>query len=199
MKLACLILLMLSPLSAEAADGASPSTNAMPAWKLLTEVKADSTGVFLDQIAVQSNSNPVPHVRVINTPAFGQINSISRARISEFVRTNFPELASTNWSGPAQIRVSRRTRQLNDSDVIKLLTDTLQRDVVKNRGELELQLSRPGPPLIVPDEAITLKTTELPVGGVTPTFMVRYELFCGTERVGVGQAAVQAIIWHDVA
>jgi len=59
---------------------------------------------------------------------------------------NSSELITSNWSGATLIRVSRRTRQFTDSDLTDLLTATLQRESVKDRGELELHLTRPWAP-----------------------------------------------------
>ena len=48
----------------------------------------------------------------------------------------------TNWSGATRVRVSRRTRQFVDYEMIDMLTAVLQQDYVKDRGELELHLTR---------------------------------------------------------
>ncbi|MGK7644015.1 hypothetical protein ACSRCT_22260, partial [Salmonella enterica] len=66
-----------------------------------------------------------------------------------------PELVTTNWTGSAQIRVTRRTRQLGESELKELLTDVLQREHVRQRGELELGFTRAWTAVTVPDETFT--------------------------------------------
>ena len=108
------------------------------------------------------------------------------------------ELFTTNWSGATQLRVSRRTRQFTDSDLVEMLTTTLQKGFVKNRGELELHLVRPWVRVPVPDEKLTLKVADLPASGICPNFVVTCELWNGREHVGDWPVNVQASVWRDV-
>jgi len=89
-------------------------------------------------------------------------------------------------------------RVLNESDVLALLTTTLQRDYVKDRGELELSFKQPWAAPTLPDEPLTVKIQELPTLGVTPSFIVRFQLCTARESVGTWQATVQAHVWRDV-
>ncbi|HLP75469.1 MAG TPA: hypothetical protein VK327_01015, partial [Candidatus Paceibacterota bacterium] len=68
------------------------------------------------------------------------------------------------------------TRPISESDLLELLTATLQNDYVKDKGELELRLTRPWTPRTVPDEPITVKVLDIPANGVTPSFILRFEL-----------------------
>ena len=47
-------------------------------------------------------------------------------------------------AGATEVRVSRRVHAFEDSDLLELLTATLQREYVNDQGELELHLTRPG-------------------------------------------------------
>ena len=58
----------------------------------------------------------------------------------------------------------------------------------RNRGE----------PANVPDEPLTLKILDLPTLGVTPFFIVRFELRTARESLGTWQLPVQARVWRDV-
>jgi flagella basal body P-ring formation protein FlgA len=169
------------------------------AWQLLPQAQVDSTGIFLDQIVVPPTATVVPpHLRLAPAPSLGQTASFSRKQITELAQNHNSEFLTTNWSGATQIRVSRRIRQLSDSDLIELLTAEMQKEFVKDRGELELHLTRPWVKVPVPDEPLTLKLAEMPSGGVSPNFVVTFELWNGRENVGSWQVALQALVWRDV-
>jgi flagella basal body P-ring formation protein FlgA len=93
---------------------------------------------------------------------------------------------------------SPRTRTLNEADVLTLLTKTLQQNYVKDKGELELDFTQPWNAPTVPDEPLMVKILELPTAGVTPSFIIRFQLCSATQTVGTWQATVQAHVWRDV-
>ena len=168
-------------------------------WQLLPQAQVDSAGIFLDQIVLNPTANVVlPHLRLAAAPNPGHTASLSRNQIMELAQKSVPELFTTNWSGATQVRVSRRTRQFMDSDLIELLTDSLQKEFVKAHGQLELHLTRPWAAVVVPDEPLTLKVSDLPAAGVMQNFVATCELWCGRERVGSWQMTVQASVWRDV-
>jgi len=82
--------------------------------------------------------------------------------------------------------------------LLELLTETLQKEYVKGQGELDLHLTRSWSKPQVPDETLTLKVAEMPSTGVSPNFVVTFELWNGKERVGNWQAPVQAALWRDI-
>jgi flagella basal body P-ring formation protein FlgA len=169
------------------------------AWQLLPQAQVDSAGIFLDQIVVSPAATVVlPHLRLAPAPNLGQTASLSRNQIIELVQKATSGFITTNWSGATQVRVSRLTRQFVDSDLTELLTASLQKDFVKDRGQLELRLTRPWAATPVPDQPLTLKVVELPSSGLCPAFVVTFELWNGHERVGNWQVSVQASIWRDV-
>lgn len=175
-------------------------------WQLLPEVKVDASGIFLSQLvvpapsssAVHSSTVVLPHIRLAPAPTLGQTASFSRDQVIALARAAVPDFAITNWSGSARVRVSRAMHNLTDSEFTRLLVDTLQREQVKDQGELELQLTHPLPPALVPDEGVTLKVTGLPSTGVGPNFIVRCELWNGAEHVSDWNVAAQAKVWRDV-
>lgn len=90
-------------------------------------------------------------------------------------------------------------RDIGPDEFLQLMTDALQRDHVAERGELEIQFTRPPAPMRAPEQAIiSLRVLELPTLGVTSHFVARFELFADGQSLGAGQAAIRARIWRDV-
>ena len=80
----------------------------------------------------------------------------------------------------------------------ELLIATLQSEQVRDKGTLELNLGRPWVGVNLPDESLTLRVLNMPASGVSPNFIVRFELVAGTERFGPWQTVVQARIMKEV-
>ncbi len=89
-------------------------------------------------------------------------------------------------------------RAFAESELLELLTSTLQQQYVKDKGELELRLSRPWTARNVPDEPLTIKILELPNAGVTASFIVRFELRTADRSLGSWQLPVQARVLREV-
>lgn len=87
---------------------------------------------------------------------------------------------------------------LAEPDLIALLTSTLQQDYVKDKGELELHVTEPWTSRNVPNKPLTINIIEMPTLGVTPSFIVRFELLSGGESLGSWQLPVQAHVWREV-
>jgi flagella basal body P-ring formation protein FlgA len=105
---------------------------------------------------------------------------------------------TTNWTGAESIRILRRTRTLNEADVISLLTAKLQEDYVRDQGKLELDFNEPWDAPVVPDEPLTVKILEVPTAGVSPLFIARFQLCTATETLGTWEMTLQAHVWRDV-
>lgn len=176
---------------------AEPAANSATTFELLPAVSVDSTGLHLHQVAAPMR-HMLANIRLADAPMFGQTASFSRAQLTEMLRRVAPELATNAWTGASQIRISRRARLLGEAELRALLTTTIQSEVVKDRGELELRFSRPWSPVNVPDEPIALKLLDVPSTGVTPNFIARFEITAGTERVGPWQVVLQARLWKEV-
>ncbi len=91
-----------------------------------------------------------------------------------------------------------RTNAFTESDALNLLTATLQRDYVKDRGELELSFKQPWPAPLLPEGPLTIKILELPTVGVIPSFIIRFQICTASKSLGTWQAAVQAHVWREV-
>ncbi len=179
---------------------AAESTNAAPAnaLRLLSQATVDSQGVFLDQLVENGTENPALHLRVAAAPLFGQPLILTVSQVISAVRTQDVDLVKSAWSGAQKIRITRRARLLQEADVKDMLQAVLQRDYVRDRGDLEIFLTRAWTPVQVPDEALELKVVDAPVAGVNPSCLLRFELLAGRESVGKWQTSVQAKIWKEV-
>ena len=168
-------------------------------WQLAPQAQVDSTGIFLVQLVSPSSTTVVPpQIRLAPAPHLGQTVSLSRDQIAELARKQNPSLVITNWSGAAQIQITRRTRQFGEFDLTSLMTPTMQQEYVRDRGELEIHLTRPWTPIEVPDETLSVKIFDLPNGGINPDCAVHCEIWNGQERVGRWEVVFHASIWRDV-
>jgi flagellar basal body P-ring formation protein FlgA len=190
-----LLSVALATLGAFAAPGAIGA--GAPAWQLLPEATVDSTGVFVCQLLADPSDADLATLRVADAPPFGQAITLTRAQVTAAIGTQ-AGINATNWSGAERIRIQRRARTLSETELKEQVTAALQREIVREKGELELRLMRPWSPVSVPDEAWTIKLLDLPTAGVTPNFIVRFELRCGAESVGNWQLAMQAKVWREV-
>src|SRR5579859_4934682 len=176
-----------------------PSTNAAPAvaFQLRSAIQADNTGVFLlDLMEAPSN---LPRLRLCDAPAFGKTQTLKRSEVAELARTAGFDQSLTNWSGPAVVRISRRSRVLAEKEALQLLTQAIQRQFVKERGELELRLTQPLAGINVPDDPFSIKISDLPTSGVSSAFIVRFGIETAQgEEVGSWQASLQAKVWRDI-
>ncbi len=176
-------------------------------WQLAGEAKVDGSGIFLSQIITPTTSSSsvvhpstvvLPHLRLAPAPSLGQTAFLSRAQVIELARQQFPEIDTTNWTGPARVRITRKSHPLAETEMLQLLTAALQQDQVKDLGELELHLSRPLPASTVPDEGVSVKITDLPPSGLSSSFFVRCELWNGPEHVSDWQIGLQAKVWRSI-
>ena len=166
--------------------------------QLLPQATSGSRGVFLQDLVVDDPEQPVPQIELAPAPAIGRPYFLTRYQIADLLQKKAPEIVCTNWTGAERVRVLRATRVLDEATVKQMLTATLQEEVVKDRGELELRMTRPWTAVALPDEPLTIKILELPVMGVTSSFICRFEVLAGGESAGVYQQSFQARIWRDV-
>jgi flagella basal body P-ring formation protein FlgA len=163
--------------------------------QLLAAAPVSGDGLFLPQLF--TSKQPLPVIRLGDAPSFGQNLILTRAQICELLNANAPGVG-TNFSGPDAIKISRRARTLGESDVLGMLTATLQHDYIRDRGQLDLRLSQPWTPLVLPDESLTLDISELPTAGVMPYFIVRFTLRTAHETLGTWSVNLKASVWREV-
>lgn len=167
-----------------------------PVYELAASAQVDSSGVYFHQLI--KSSQALPDTRLCDAPAFGKTTELTRSQVETLVANAAPRLATTNWTGADTVTLSRRTRDLSATEALGLLTRTLQRDYVKDKGDLELDFTETWSPPLVPDEPLTMKILELPLAGVAPSFIIRFELWTATEMVGTWQASLRAHVWRTV-
>lgn len=164
---------------------------------LLSAAQVDSAGIFLHQL-LQTEDARCSNILVAPAPGPTQTLVLSRAQIAAAAAKRFPQLVLTNWSGAEQVRVSRRVRPLPEIELQEQLTQLLQNQFVREQGTLELTLGRPWATLSVPDEPVTIKVLDLPTAGVTPSFILRFEVRTEKESLGTWTMPLKAQIWREV-
>ncbi len=85
-------------------------------------------------------------------------------------------LRADDATNAAATAVVSTDRTLEQAELTTMLTQTLQQDYVKDRGELELRLTQPWTAKKISDEPLTVKIIDMPTMGVTGSFIVRFEL-----------------------
>lgn len=174
------------------------SSTAVPSLVLKTNAAVTGAGVYLTQVLGRDDGVQIPHVRFAEAPAWGESLVVSREQVGAALEKFAPHLATTNWSGAAGVLVSRKSRVIGEMEMAALLTEKLQQDHVSGGGELELRFTRSWGEAVIPDEPFEIKILSLPVQGVSPSFLLRFELRNETESFGVWQDAVRASLWKDV-
>jgi flagella basal body P-ring formation protein FlgA len=106
---------------------------------------------------------------------------------------------SDSVSSTQEVSVAPGPEMLDQQELKKLLTASLQRDYVRDLGELDLSLGRSWTALAVSNAPVTLKVTEVPTMGVAQDFIVRFELIgSDNQKLGSWQMPVSVHIWRDV-
>lgn len=166
--------------------------------ELLPVASVGSRGILLTDVITNKTDEPLPSIQLAPAPAIGRPAIFSRAQISVLLAKAAPDLVCSNWIGADRVKIIRATRVVNESVLKDLLTETLQREFVKDRGDLELRFNRPWTPLLAPDEALTIKVLEMPNSGVSPSFICRFEMSAGDQVVGTYQQPLGAKVWKDI-
>jgi flagella basal body P-ring formation protein FlgA len=196
--LAAFALFICAPFASARAQAVAAAAAPAPALALRAQAQVSSAGIFLSDLCAEDTPAGLPRVRLADAPPFGQTLTLTRAQISEGLRRSLPELAVTKSAGAEQVRVTRRSRTLGETELKELLTAQLQRDHVGDKGELELRFTRSWPTLSVPDEPLSMKILDLPATGISPNFIVRFQLVAAGEALGPWQMALQAKVWREV-
>ncbi|HEV2453573.1 MAG TPA: flagellar basal body P-ring formation chaperone FlgA [Verrucomicrobiae bacterium] len=166
------------------------------ALQLAPAAQVTGKGVYFQQLV--TSTEPMPEVRLCDAPAIGATLELSRGQINDLLAAAAPSWMTTNWTGADSVRIVRRSRTLNEADAVALLTAKLQQDFVKDQGELELDFTQPWDAPVVPDEPLSVKILETPTAGVSPFFIVRFQLCTATETVGMWEVSARAHVWRDV-
>jgi flagella basal body P-ring formation protein FlgA len=167
-----------------------------PALVLQAQAQVGGDGIFLSQLVATNAAPKTARIRIGEAPALGQTVVLTRQQLTDRLERLRQPL--TNWAGADQVQITRRVRSLDELEVKEQLTAVLQRGYVRERGDLEIRLTRPWSSVTVPDENLTFKIVDVPTTGVTPYFIVRFEASAGEESLGTWQVAVQAKVWREI-
>lgn len=182
-----------------AANGSVPGSRSLAgAWVLRDDVRVDRQGVFLSSLIKGIAPEDLPVIRLGDAPAVGKTLSLSRAQIIEEVSRQLADFKAPAWAGAERTRITRRVRVMADSEFRQLLTATLQNEQVRDKGELDLTLTRGVGNPLVPDEPLELRILDMPRSGLAPTMALRCELRCGGDSVASVTAIFQARLMRDV-
>jgi len=166
--------------------------------ELLPQAVARSQGILLSDVVTNKSGQPLPAIQLAPAPAIGRPVSFSRFQVNAMLAEAAPDLVCTNWGGAERIKVARATRVVNEAMLKDLLTEALQKDHVKERGEVELRFNRQWAPVAVPDEPLSVKITEMPTSGISPSFICRFELIAREEVAGTFQQPLGAKVWKEI-
>lgn len=181
-----------------AAVGSLVASEVIGPLEVVPVATAGSQGIFLTDVVTNRTEQPLPRVQLAPAPAIGRPVYMNRMQIANLFKQAAPELVCSNWVGADRVKIVRATRVVNEMMLKELLTEALQREFVKERGELELRFTRAWNPLVVPDEAISIKVIEMPSSGVSASFICRFEMLAGTEVVGTYQQPLSAKVWKEI-
>jgi flagella basal body P-ring formation protein FlgA len=166
------------------------------ALQLQSAAQVDGEGIFLQQIV--KSATVLPALKLCASPAFGKTLDLTAAQINDLLVKQSSELATTNWSGADVIHISRASRPYDDAAMLALLTETFQKQYVKDKGDLELSFTQPWSAVALPDEPLTLRIVEAPASGVSTSFITRFEVCTAQETIATFQASLQAHVWRDL-
>jgi hypothetical protein len=119
------------------------SAERIGALELLPQASVGSQGILLSDLVQSKPDQPLPRLVLANPPPIGRPLFLSRFQINELLQKAAPDVVPNSWTGADRIKIVRAVRVFNDSLLKELLTAALQEGYVKDRGELELRLTRP--------------------------------------------------------
>lgn len=190
--LSCLFALLVA-LGIPALAAAEASTFAL---RPAAQVTGD--GVFLHQLVNASDVTLPTDVKVAEAPLFGRSVVLTRDRVFQTLKRALGESAGNALTGATGVLVTRASRELRETEVLLLLREALQREIARDRGELELRLGRPWNVVAVPDEPLELRLVDVPATGLSPVSMVRFEMRTATDSAGAWQVVLQVKLMREV-
>lgn len=176
-----------------AASTAFAATNA-PALRPVVQVQGG--GVLASDLLQGVDS--MPRVVVTNSPAPGSSVLVSRAAVAGALADAGVALDPAAWGGPQSVRVVRRMREVDENEVRNVLTAELQRLYARERGEVELRLTRPWRAVQVADENYEVRLLDVPQQGLSPVMTLRFQFRAGSEVLGEWQQPVGVRLWAEV-
>ena len=96
-----------------------------PACSLRSEVQVSGAGVFLRDLLEDADFFPNP--KLADAPSAGKPLLLTRSNIVAWLPRSNALPALTNWTGAAAVKVVRRTRVLEQNELLDILSNVLQR------------------------------------------------------------------------
>lgn len=180
------------------AFGAIVFASQAESFELRRTIQVDGAGVFFRDLFIGGETNSAASIQLAPAPAMGQALNWDAAQVQKLLAEKAGIERITNWAGADRVTISRRSRQLAESELKDLLQAALQRDHVKDRGELELRFGRAWTATTIPDEPVSVRILDVPATGLNQAFVCRFEIQCSGARVTEAQVLLQARIWRDV-
>ncbi len=168
--------------------------------ELLPRAQVDRGGVLLDQIFAETNGVAIPKgIRLTAAPTWGKTLVLERKDIAELLAKQAPDFAAAELSGAPQITISRRSRKLEDAELLARMLEKLQPPTNAERTvELELKLGSEWQPVIIPTDPVEVRLVQQPNSGLMSQFMVRFDLVSDKEVIGNYTVNLQAHLYSDV-
>lgn len=166
---------------------------------LLPEATVDRHGIFLDEIVSSPDKGNLANIQLASAPKWGRTQTLTRAEVLRLISEAAPQIPTNNISGAAEIKISRDSRLLEETELLELLTEKLQpSSTTGHNGTLQLRLTRKWTPVPVPTNPIDLFILVKPASGLAARFAVTFELRSENERVGRYMTFLEANLYTDV-
>lgn len=180
------------------AFGAIVFASQAESFELRRTIQVDGAGVFFRDLFIGGETNSAAAIQLASAPAVGQALNWDAAQVQKLLVEKAGMSSITNWSGADRVTISRRTRQLSETELKDLLQAALQKEQVKDRGELEIRFGRPWATIVIPDEPLSVRILDVPATGLSGSFVCRFEIQSSNARLSEAQVLLQARIWRDV-
>jgi flagellar basal body P-ring formation protein FlgA len=162
--------------------------------ELLPEAQVDVQGIFLGEI-IKPTKDVSGTLQISAPPAWGETRKLTRVQLSEMLAKSLPS-TQVEWTGASEIRITRKSRMLQDRELMQLLTKQLQPTDSAKGGELILALSREWKPVPVPVEPIEIKILEKP--NISPAVLLKFQIVSVDESVGTFTVFLKSQLMREV-
>ena len=180
------------------AFGVTAFASQAQSFELRRTVQVDGAGVLFRDLFTGGETNSAAAIQLAPSPSMGQALNWDAAQVQKLLGEKAGLDGFTNWSGADRITITRRTRLLAEGELKDLLQAALQRDHVKERGELELRFGRAWNGMQVTDEPVSVRIVDVPATGLSQSFVCRFEVQLSDRRIAELQVLLQARIWRDI-
>lgn len=166
------------------------------ALELLPEAHVDLQGVFLKQL-IKPSTDIAGEIQLAPAPAWGETRVLNRIQFAELLSKAIPS-AKFDLAGANEIKITRRSEKLQDSQLLQMLTEKLNPGRDASRGDLEMELMREWKPISIPVEPVEMRILDKPNYGLSQNVMVKFQLTSGEETIGTFTVFLKARLFRNV-